>query len=868
MTAVFAQREAANWYFGNFAGLDFNSGAPEFLLDGQINTVEGCESFSDAQGNLLFYTEGKTVWNRRHEVMPNGTGLGGSFSTTQSALVVPHPVSKNLYFIFTPDDALSISLGGSNGFNYSVLDMSRDGGLGDIVTKNVTLLDECSEKVSAVRNQTGDYYWVITHYRNRFYAYRVDNLGVNTTPVVSTVGPLIDDFENIRGSLKMSPNGDKLAIAHTIVRPENKGSLYLFDFDVNTGVVSNPLLVSDKRLYYGVEFSSNSSKLYASGLTISGNSADIPENILELVQFDLDDPDIPGSAYVVNTFGANIIGDVAGSLQIGIDKKVYHAIPNAKLSVIRTPNLKGIDCDFREFGVDLGNRASSYGLPPFIQSFFETIVTIENFCEGDVTTFTTESSGDVAAIHWDFGDPASGANNFSTDLNPTHVFSSNGLFEVTVEVEYTNGSNRTFLEFVEIAEIPDVNSVVQLVQCDVDGMDDGISKFNLNEAISLFSKGNEDINGLFFTTEQDAIANVNQLEPVGYTNSANNQRLYVRAFENAECFVIVQVELIVKPMSDLGLYGTIAVCDEGFSALASTISLSNVYHYLEGEFLSSKSIKVFSELDNALLELGPFAIDEELILGPFDSRTLFFRIEEENACDQMGSIQLNILERPDYETERAVQLCDNGEAFLMSELGYDTYTWSNGSASDAITVIEPGEYSVTFTQGVCSYTQVFTVEPVAGIKISEIDIRDFRPNNSVVVHVEAGGGEIQYSIDGGVTFQPSNSFQELFPGTYEIVVTDNCSEVSETILVGGLSTFFTPNGDGINDIWTLSNATYFPNFKLSIFDKYGKLINRFTDALVGWDGTYQNQPMPSDDYWYLFESEEGKVATGHFSLKR
>ena len=106
-----AQREAANWYFGQNAGLDFNSGTPVPLLDGQINTVEGGEAFSDANGNLLFYTDGKTVWNRSHQVMPSGTELGGSFSTTQSALVVPNPIDKNIYYVFTPDDALSKNFG-------------------------------------------------------------------------------------------------------------------------------------------------------------------------------------------------------------------------------------------------------------------------------------------------------------------------------------------------------------------------------------------------------------------------------------------------------------------------------------------------------------------------------------------------------------------------------------------------------------------------------------------------------------------------------------------------------------------------------------------------------------------------------------
>ncbi|MGI9550702.1 MAG: hypothetical protein ACR2MT_05840, partial [Aurantibacter sp.] len=262
-TGLTAQREAANWYFGTHAGLDFNSGAPEVLLDGQIRTVEGCETFSDPDGNLIFYTEGNNVWNRFHEVMPNGTGLDGSFSTTQSALVVPNPADDDIYYIFTPDDVLTYKLGNPTGFNYSIVDMSLDGGRGDVVVKNTDLLTQGSEKVTGIRAPDGSFYWAITHYRDSFYAYRIDATGVNETPVVSKVGPLVDDFENFRGSIKVSPNGGKIAIAHTILNPSYKGSLYLFDFDVNTGRVNSSMALNDDRVYYGVEFSSNSTKLYA-----------------------------------------------------------------------------------------------------------------------------------------------------------------------------------------------------------------------------------------------------------------------------------------------------------------------------------------------------------------------------------------------------------------------------------------------------------------------------------------------------------------------------------------------------------------------------------------------------------------------------
>ena len=83
----FGQGEAANWYFGNQAGIQFNlaNGTVASIDDGVLSTREGCTSISDRNGNLLFYTDGTTIWNRNHDIMINGTGLLGDDSSTQSA---------------------------------------------------------------------------------------------------------------------------------------------------------------------------------------------------------------------------------------------------------------------------------------------------------------------------------------------------------------------------------------------------------------------------------------------------------------------------------------------------------------------------------------------------------------------------------------------------------------------------------------------------------------------------------------------------------------------------------------------------------------------------------------------------------------
>lgn len=864
-----AQREAANWYFGNNAGLDFNSGSPTILDDGQLDTLEGCESFSDADGNLLFYTDGKTVWNRFHQIMNNGEGLKGSFSTTQSALVVPNPDQPNIYYIFTPDDVLAYGLGlngESNGFNYSVIDMSLDGGRGSIIMKNVDLLDHAAENVTAVLNFDTNEYWVVTHYMDSIYSYRVDGSGVATSPVISNIGPALDDFRNYRGAIKISPDGTKLSIAHTIIEPEFKGAVYLYDFDVATGSVSNPLLLSTDRLYYGVEFSSNSTKLYASGLLLTVDGQEIGTGAVEIVQFDLKVSTIIGSLYVASSYERLLPGTISGALQIGIDKKIYHSLPNAKLSVIRTPNLEGINCDFRAYSIDLGDASASYGLPPFIQSFFETIVTIENFCESDSTSFTIDDTANIQSVQWNFGDPNSGSNNLSSAIDPTHVFSSPGIYTVTMNVNYLNGSSRGFTEFVEIAEVPQVNNSVELIQCDIDDSDDGLSLFNLNEANALFNNGNENIKGFFFATLTDAVGNKNHLEAGAYANTSNGQVIYARAFENAECFSIVEVTLTVKLVSDLGLYGTIPVCLVSSGGFFIEVDTNSTYDQLEADF-GSGSVQLYTSADDALLEQD--LLDRGLYIFQFDDEIVYyFRIENDNDCDFIGRLELNVIPKPEYEEQLRTTLC-NSQAELIAPDGFEQYTWSTGETDETISVTAVGDYNVTFTNQTCSYTQNFTVLESPEIGIEEIKINDFSTDNEIIVNVSEDVEQgILYSIDDGLSFQESNLFQNLTPGVYGILITNDCTELRETVVIGGVDSFFTPNNDGINDIWTLGNAEYFPNFSISIYDRYGKLMKSFQEARDGWDGTFLERQMPSADYWYKLNLEGDRVVTGHFALKR
>jgi gliding motility-associated-like protein len=867
IVSVQAQRETANWFFGVNAGLDFNSGVPVSVDNGQVNTLEGCASISDASGSLLFYTDGVTVWNRLNEIMLNGTDLAGSLSSTQSCIIVPNPANANLFYIFTTDvvDAYAFNGDGtSNGFNYSIVDMNLAGGFGGVTSKNINLLANTSEKVSSILSSDGDY-WVVTHRNTQFFSFRVTAAGVNTTPVISNTSLAVSNFRNIRGNVKISPNGQKLAIAHTLFEPEQAGLLYLYDFNSTTGSVSNGEFIADDIVFYGVEFSSNSERLYASGKFFDTGNL---ENI-QLQQYDVTAADVPSTKYIVHNYPqAQVIPSLAGSLQLGLDKRIYHSLPGSRISTINTPNLSGEACGFDLLSVDLGANFARFGLPASVQSFYESIATIENFCLGDTTTFTVSSSNTITGINWDFGDPASGSSNTSNQISTSHVFSNVGTYNVTATVNFLSAPDQVFSEIVVIDQAPNIAPLFTIEQCDVDEDDtDGLSIFNLEEAVNVIEEdnGDDNINITFYENITDAQSSENMLTNTLYANTTNNQILYARVFSNVDCFTITQVQLSVSPGSNLGMYDTIDVCEVD----GTSISISQIEDTLANDFVGG-TIGIYNTRDDALLlenQLTDFSIVNVTTVDE-----LFFRVSYGSDCGFIGSVGLNVVGQPQVEDQQALLCGDIGSAVELSfDESFASYTWSTDETTPSIMVSETGTYTVIVTNNAgCEKEVSFVVTSVPPVEIDRVEVQDFQDVNTVKILLtsEIDTENITYSINGGASFSTSNEFVNVFPGVYDILVRRNeCTAASETILVGGFPKFFTPNGDNINDTWQLLQKEFYPNAIIELYDRYGKNLN-YIKADSEWDGTYRGVPLPSGDYWYKLTLENGRVVTGNVTLRR
>ncbi|MVN78774.1 PKD domain-containing protein [Hymenobacter sp. HMF4947] len=472
---AYGQAEFTTWYFGQQAGLAFSATSVHALTDGALVSGEGCASISDAQGQLLFYTNGLTVWNRLHQVMTNGQGLGGfedptrsetlPNSATQGVTIVPKPGPGQQYYIFTVD---AVENGLQRGLQYSVVDMAQQGGLGEVVTKAIRVPvplgdGRLTEKLVAVRHANQQDFWLLVHgwNSNVFLAYLLTAGGLRLAPVQSAAGTPHQGGGNVRhdynavGYMKVAPTGQKLAVA------QFNGPLEVFDFNYGTGVVSGPRRLPDvsralAQQYYGVEFSPNSQFLYVSSDPV-------------LYQYNL------LTAEVVTIATSSLA--TFGALQLGPDQKIYGALyaqgtNSYGVCVIGSPNTLGPGCQF-QFNAVAGftpDHHSLLGLPNGLVRPPVPSQVLVNFgllrsalCLGEAAVFTASLYPTLpgATVTWDFGEPAAGTANSASGPMVTHQYAAVGTYPVTMTVREASGATYTYSQHVAIQPATQAHVVME-----------------------------------------------------------------------------------------------------------------------------------------------------------------------------------------------------------------------------------------------------------------------------------------------------------------------------------------------------------------------------------------------------------------------
>lgn len=452
-----------------------------------------------------------------------------------------------------------------------------------------------------------------------------------------------------------------------------------------------------------------------------------------------------------------------------------------------------------------------------------------------------------------------------------------------------------------VLAIPDIEKEVVLKNCDQDdNPTDGYTDFNLNEANDLLIKNTVEkvISAVVYRpppltiityhlTEEDAKEALNALEPFPFNNKTADQ-VFARVENEQGCFDIGIVNLEVSATEPVDIV-VLESCDDdaandGLYSFDLTEASASILGQLPPQNLR---VQYYRNLDDATLEQNEILPQTDYKNETPYFQSLYVRIEsvDNGDCISLGKfLELYVYPLPEFQVNTEAVYCMGEEPIELNVYNSQdvySYEWMDSSGSiigtgESISVSMGGQYAVTATSGLgCKSDQkVINVHEssIATITENDIEVIDGEEENSIRINpTNLGIGDYEFSLDSFFgPYQEDPFFDDVLPGIHTVYVRDRngCGTTNIQVSVIGYPKFFTPNADGYNDTWQVSGVSFQPLSKIYIYDKFGKLLAQLDAQGEGWYGLFNGNPLPSADYWYRVQLEDGRIHTGHFSLIR
>jgi len=364
--------------------------------------------------------------------------------------------------------------------------------------------------------------------------------------------------------------------------------------------------------------------------------------------------------------------------------------------------------------------------------------------------------------------------------------------------------------------------------------------------------------------------------PNPFTNTETyNQNLTVRVTNSQTgCFneTILTLETSLQP--SINQPQNLYACDEGNGFGSFDTSL------LESQLIGNQTGLLISYMDEQGNSL-PSPLPTTFQNTSAYNQTINVRVENQlsSLCYSETSFELIINELPPIDIEPNYFICNLDPSIALSiDMSYNTYEWQfeDGniiSSTHEANIVDEGNYLLTVSRIENGITceNSFTFHLTRSILPSILDVKYDELGNNFIEIIASGDGDFEYSID-GINYQDSNFFGNIPGGIYTVYVRDKegCGEDFTEVAIVDYPKFFTPNNDGYNDNWQIKglNAQLKQGSKILIFDRYGKLLKQLDSFSKGWDGKFNGKDLPTNDYWFTVDLNDGRSFQGHFTLKR
>ena len=427
-----AQNQHNTWLFGTYLGMKFNNKVMSSIPDraSAMYTGSSCASISDkTSGSLLFYTNGKQVWNKTNALMRNGTLNGSSFTQT---LIVEN--SASTFFIFYTNETDEIY--------HALVDIKADGGLGEVVYKDSLLARGMDLQFTAVKLSNAQGHWFIAHKKgtNSFLSYRISNGKINPKPVESVTGPQTYPSTKLYyGKMTTNRAGNKLAYGFYPASGSSLDEVQIAEYGIDkkcgTITILNDLYIPMATVFANscyMSYDATGRFLYISYYRFS--------DTYQLYQYDMQSTD-PSLTKELISSSYEIIGD----MQLGNDDKIYitssqNRTFTSRISVVNNPSLPGVACNFAPNAIELSQNPflGSIGVehfPVFVHDISNNNgvdeapkLKITAACAQSPSTIQLENFSNVLldSFKWELGDGT-----IEKQPNVTHIYKNEGTYPIT-----------------------------------------------------------------------------------------------------------------------------------------------------------------------------------------------------------------------------------------------------------------------------------------------------------------------------------------------------------------------------------------------------------------------------------------------------
>lgn len=497
-------------------------------------------------------------------------------------------------------------------------------------------------------------------------------------------------------------------------------------------------------------------------------------------------------------------------------------------------------------------------------------------------------------------------NNSNAIINSSEYESGNGIVWARLE---TSGDTSTFscpaydvvsfkLEVTEpsILEPSDIKLCSDTVEA--------IYDLTIRES-EIFDEQNSTFS--YYKSQEDYESSIEISDPKIYKSTSLNESIIIMVIDGNSCSKLTKLELHTTINATYNNFPSpLETCDnnndgfEEFNLIEIESEILNGLSLENFEFTYYESILDAEKFNDNYIENPNTFINSDS-----NEQTLYVVVKQlDGDCYQLINFSIKINPTPQPNLKSTYSLClDNDNKSInslntnldnappidtgLNSVDYE-FRWFNGVDNSLENVIEEeidsfyypqtdGLYTVEILNRETGCTKIFNTEVIGSyppISIeAEVVSLPFSKNNKISISVE-GKGEYEYKIDDG-EWQENNLFSRLSEGEHILYVRDflNCDILFDLATIINYPKFFTPNGDGMNDLWKISDVGDPETVMVYIYDRYGKLVSQVVPNSNGWDGNFDGRPLPSNEYWFLLEYKQIGDTTlrkvkGHFSLIR